>query len=295
MVALRLELDNMTNLPDGGPTFLEVQGRRSVDIGRNTYLDWSLPDPSRVVSGKHCEIHYRDGGYWLTDVSTNGTYLNGSDSRLTEPTRLQTGDRLAIGDYLINVTVEDGDGDSAPAAIPHTQLPEAPAADAGSLWDVPDDAIAPAEPRERRRTAESTPVQADVLDWIADIPQVDHTAKTPLDPAPELTEAPANPVPPEEAAPSAPPADALPQSAFDPPTEEAPAPIAPPPAAEDPAPIVTGPIDAEPAGEPQAAPILPSDPDPTPALAELGATAFDPPSPAPQAADAPLPPEPTTE
>ena len=60
MVALRLKLDNVTNLPDGGPTSLEVEGRRSVDIGRNTYLDWTLPDPARVVSGRHCEIHYRD-------------------------------------------------------------------------------------------------------------------------------------------------------------------------------------------------------------------------------------------
>ena len=75
VVALHLKLDNVTNLPDGGPTSLDVQGRRSVDIGRNTYLDWTLPDPARVVSGRHCEIHFRDGGYWITDISTNGTFL----------------------------------------------------------------------------------------------------------------------------------------------------------------------------------------------------------------------------
>ena len=38
------------------------------------HLDWTLPDPTRFISGKHCEVRYRDGGYWLHDVSTNGTF-----------------------------------------------------------------------------------------------------------------------------------------------------------------------------------------------------------------------------
>ncbi|MEM9224669.1 MAG: type VI secretion system-associated FHA domain protein, partial [Pseudomonadota bacterium] len=189
MVALRLELDNMTNLPDGGPTFLEVQGRRSVDIGRNTYLDWTLPDPTRVVSGKHCEIHYRDGGYWLTDVSTNGTYLNGSDTRLTEPARLQTGDRISIGDYLINVNVEEDDTAAASNAPAATEPPPAPSG--ADLWDVPSENTAPAEPRAAKRVQEATPVHPDVLDWIADIPEVAPQRDPP--PAPVEMSPPADP------------------------------------------------------------------------------------------------------
>ena len=115
MPSLILELDNVTNLPDGGPTSFTVLGSRSVDIGRDTYLDWTLPDPNRVVSGRHCEIRYRDGGYVLTDRSTNGTYLNGSDHRLTEPTRLKTGDVIDVGPYIIKVTVHEDEG-AAPAA-----------------------------------------------------------------------------------------------------------------------------------------------------------------------------------
>ena len=61
-----------TSLPDGGPVTFELD-RRGIDIGRDPYLDWTLPDPERFISGKHCEIRYRDGGYWLHDVSTNGT------------------------------------------------------------------------------------------------------------------------------------------------------------------------------------------------------------------------------
>jgi len=70
-MTLRLSIENLDRLPDGGPIRIEVKGR-GLDLGRDSHLDWSLPDPSRSVSGKHCEIRYRDGGYWVHDVSTNG-------------------------------------------------------------------------------------------------------------------------------------------------------------------------------------------------------------------------------
>ena len=83
-----------------------ISGRRGLDIGRDKHLDWTLPDPSRTISGKHCEVRYRDGGYWLYDVSTNGTYLDGQDGRLKAPHRLRNGDRVIIGQYIIGVSVE---------------------------------------------------------------------------------------------------------------------------------------------------------------------------------------------
>jgi len=86
-MALRFHIENETNLPDGGPVSFTVTGKRIVDIGRDRHLDWTLPDPARLISGKHCEVHYRDGGYWLHDVSTNGTFLNGADQRMRGPHR----------------------------------------------------------------------------------------------------------------------------------------------------------------------------------------------------------------
>ena len=50
---------------------MAVTGKRGIDIGRDQHLDWTLPDPTRYISAKHCEVRYRDGGYWLYDVSTN--------------------------------------------------------------------------------------------------------------------------------------------------------------------------------------------------------------------------------
>ncbi|WP_027519149.1 type VI secretion system-associated FHA domain protein TagH [Bradyrhizobium sp. WSM1417] len=105
-MALRLTIENLSTLPDGGPISFTMEGTRPVDIGRDKHVDWTLPDPTRYISGKHCEIHYRDNGYWIQDVSTNGTFLSGSDHRVRSPHQLRDGDRLIIGHYMIAVAIE---------------------------------------------------------------------------------------------------------------------------------------------------------------------------------------------
>src|SRR3712207_3908491 len=114
-MVLRLSIENETSLPDGGPLSVTISGRRGLDIGRDQHLDWTLPDPSRTVSGKHCEIRFHDGGYWVHDVSTNGTYVNGSDRRLQGPHRLRNGDRIEIGHYIIAVSIDANEAPSADA------------------------------------------------------------------------------------------------------------------------------------------------------------------------------------
>src|SRR5439155_775901 len=113
---LNLKIENETSLPDGGPLGISVTGRRNIDIGRDSHLDWTLPDPTRFISSKHAEIRYKDGGYWLHDVSTNGTFLNGGDHRMQAPHRLRNGDRFTIGHYIIAVAVEGELGDAPSAA-----------------------------------------------------------------------------------------------------------------------------------------------------------------------------------
>ncbi len=117
-MTLRLSIENVERLPDGGPLQIEVDGR-GLDLGRDAHLDWTLSDGSRIVSGKHCEIRFKEGGYWLCDVSTNGTFLNGSPHRLNAPYLLQNGDRLNIGPYIIAVSVQGGpDPDRIQALAP---------------------------------------------------------------------------------------------------------------------------------------------------------------------------------
>jgi len=141
-MALRLSIENEASLPDGGPLSHTVTGKRGIDIGRDRHLDWSLPDPSLTISGKHCEIRYRDDAYWLHDVSTNGTYLNGSDRRLQGPHRLRNGDRLAIGHYAILVTLEEEVAPSRAAG----ETPKLASFDSPNFW-APSEDSAPPLPR----------------------------------------------------------------------------------------------------------------------------------------------------
>ena len=85
-----------------------VFGVNGGTIGRAPDNDWVLPDATRVVSGHHCEIEYRGGGYWLKDMSTNGVFVNDSDEPVSAigPMALRDGDRLRIGDYELIVSVD---------------------------------------------------------------------------------------------------------------------------------------------------------------------------------------------
>ena len=137
-MTLRLSIENVDRLPDGGPVRIEVKGR-GLDLGRDSHLDWTLPDPSRSVSGKHCEIRYRDGGYWVHDVSTNGTFVNGAEYRLDAPHRLRNGDRLSIGPYIIAVAVEEGRKLSAVASAAEASVDSGLA----NVWGPIGEAAAP--------------------------------------------------------------------------------------------------------------------------------------------------------
>ncbi len=159
-MTLRLSIENVDRLPDGGPIRIEVKGR-GLDLGRNSHLDWSLPDPSRSISGKHCEIRYREGGYWLHDVSTNGTFVNGAEYRLDAPHLLRDGDRLGIGPYIIAVSVEEG-GRRAPAAAAEASFDPGLA----DVWAPVGEAAAP-EIGASRQTAQTRDAPPDFLDFAS--------------------------------------------------------------------------------------------------------------------------------
>lgn len=154
-MTLRLVIENMDRLPDGGPLRVEVKGR-GLDIGRDAHLDWTLPDPGRTVSGKHCEIRYREADYWLLDVSRNGTFVNGAQFRLEAPYRLRDGDRLTIGPYLVAVTIEGGR-----AIAPQSNMP------ASNAWDAVGDS-APPDSREAYFARKGPAAQGDFLDFATD-------------------------------------------------------------------------------------------------------------------------------
>ena len=72
-------------------------------IGRAEDCDWVIPDRKRVLSGRHAEVSYRDGAFYLTDTSSNGVQLkdSGASLRKGEPQRVEHGSVYCLGDFEI--------------------------------------------------------------------------------------------------------------------------------------------------------------------------------------------------
>lgn len=89
-------------------------------IGRALENDWILPDRDRFISGRHATIDFRSGAYYLADTSTNGVYINDEDEPIgrRHPRRLFDGDRLRMGDFLIAVSVDEGEDLDIPVDQP---------------------------------------------------------------------------------------------------------------------------------------------------------------------------------
>jgi len=144
---LRVVSDHRRQLAERQTVVFGVSGG---SIGRSTDNDWVLPDPMRYVSAHHARVHFRDGHFYLEDLSTNGVFVNEHPEPLAKlgsgGYRLRNGDVLRIGDYQVTVAV-DGETaeeilelDSA-AAVPtsiHALHPIARAAqtDIGAMLDL---------------------------------------------------------------------------------------------------------------------------------------------------------------
>jgi type VI secretion system protein len=130
-----------------GPRASIVLGNAGGSIGRARDNDWVLADPNCYLSAHHARVQCRLGSYYLLDTSTNGVYVNGGmvpiGRRNIYP--LRDGDRLRLGDYLIDVSI-DVESEAAAAAEAsaifsvNTELqraaPEASDPDIGAVLDV---------------------------------------------------------------------------------------------------------------------------------------------------------------
>src|SRR5437763_15146010 len=95
MLKLRIVSDQGRSLAErSSATFSAQDGT----IGGSADNDWVLPDPLRYVSAHHARVQFREGHFYLQDVSTNGVYVN--DAMEPIATRGPGGYRLADGDVL---------------------------------------------------------------------------------------------------------------------------------------------------------------------------------------------------
>src|ERR1700730_13344589 len=104
---LRIVSEHRRVLGDRSSIVFSVDGGT---IGRSADNDWVQPDPLRYVSAHHARVQYRDGHYYLEDVSTNGVFVNDDERPLAKALpmghMLETGDIVRMGDYQIVAAVE---------------------------------------------------------------------------------------------------------------------------------------------------------------------------------------------
>ncbi len=104
---LRVVSDNQRLLGDRNSVAFSMNGGT---IGRSADNDWVLPDPLRYVSAHHARVLFRDGHFYLEDVSTNGVFVNDDEQPLakrgSDGYRLRNGDVVRMGEYQIVVALE---------------------------------------------------------------------------------------------------------------------------------------------------------------------------------------------
>ena len=129
-------------LPRNGQPF-SMRGT-SLTVGRSDQNDIVLPDPDRVISGRHCAIEDQGGNVVAIDFSTNGTFLNYGKMALgATPTPINDGDILSIGAYelMVQIILDQAQDPMQNIASPlaNNDFSVGSANAAGAVMDVLDD------------------------------------------------------------------------------------------------------------------------------------------------------------
>jgi type VI secretion system FHA domain protein len=115
--------------------------RRQIDsgqvrIGRSAATcDWVIPDTSGHISREHCTLSAIGLDLFVVDTSTNGVSLNQPAQRIApqQPVAVRVGDRLLLGDYVLEVATESA-GFGAQAAPPPLPASATPAFSQPDAW-----------------------------------------------------------------------------------------------------------------------------------------------------------------
>ncbi|WP_294926661.1 type VI secretion system-associated FHA domain protein TagH [uncultured Paracoccus sp.] len=202
-MALTLLIENYQVLDDGGPASIEVP-EAGLQVGRRPGMGWVLPDASRHISGHHFDVYFQGGEWWLRDLSTNGTFLQGMRHRLDGPHKLEHGDRFQVGQYIV-VALMDAQASQTgmrPTSLPSYDGPVFAQETDEDPWSL--DGMGGLPPVDPLPPAEA-PSQPDFAQDFLAFPQHHESVSAPPAPANPLPESPvpAAAVPPVSAPPSA--------------------------------------------------------------------------------------------
>jgi len=107
-------------------------------IGRASNNYWVLDDPERFMSSRHSQITCENGQYYLTDLSTNGTFLNGAPEPIGKGNKiaLNDGDTFMLSDYEFQVNLDEAD--TFRGGSPFSFVPETPGIEVDYFEDKTD-------------------------------------------------------------------------------------------------------------------------------------------------------------
>lgn len=80
-------------------------------IGRSEQCAWQLVDSKNYISSNHIEIEYKDGMYFIKDISTNGTFLKHPYKKIPKniSIKINSTDIFIVGEYEIQARFMDND------------------------------------------------------------------------------------------------------------------------------------------------------------------------------------------
>jgi predicted component of type VI protein secretion system len=83
-------------------------------IGRSEECDFVILDPQRRVSRKHATVEANAGQFYITDYSSNGTFINEKRIVSNTPTKISPNDKITLSNsYILNLNkVFELDSDS---------------------------------------------------------------------------------------------------------------------------------------------------------------------------------------
>lgn len=138
LMAIEITIINSPSNVDVGKsshTFPEAGGT----LGRGSNNLWVLDDPNKYMSSVHAKIACVAEQYFLTDLSTNGTFLNGAAEPIGNGNQvgLNDGDRFTISDYefIANIPNEMANADIFQSAT-NTNSSSDPFADFSGFSDI---------------------------------------------------------------------------------------------------------------------------------------------------------------
>jgi type VI secretion system FHA domain protein len=121
LLTLRILSYRNQPVPGGGAARFAAAGGT---LGRGADNDLVLDDPGKYISRVHARVSLRDGAFYLEDVGSNASVINDRPLGKGRETALGHGDRVVIGDYLLQAVLEEDVASAVPPApVNNVELP----------------------------------------------------------------------------------------------------------------------------------------------------------------------------